>query len=111
MTPTPATPALLINLPQGLKVTIHANPDAADNSALDPTLLPAPISWAVDNPTSFTVSPQGTNSVSCIVIATGAIGQIGNVTLTDGTISSLVQITIVAGLLDHFAPTNDPPSA
>ena len=105
------TPSLLINLPQGLKVTIHANPDKADDSALDPTLLPAPISWAIDLPTAFTVSQQGTNSVSCIVTGTGSVGSVGNLTLTDGIVTSLVQITIVAGLLDHFAPTNDPPSA
>ena len=101
---------LLVNCPADLRVELHADPEAADNSAVSPSLLPAPISWSVDDPTSFTLSPQGTNSVDCIVTATGAVGKVGNVTLTDGAVTATVQITIVAGLLDHVAPTADPPS-
>ena len=96
----------------GQQTTLHANPVDAGNNPAVPFNGPT---YSVDLPSLVTLTPSADKS-TCVC---AAVGPLGTATVTihgqavnfGPDITTQAEIVIVAGPLDHFDPTFDPPVA
>ena len=98
----------------GQSVVIDSNPLDSDNN---PTIPTGPVTWSFADPGSATLgtlTPQGTQTEDCNFSSTAG-GPLGVATINitgpgAGPKTSQVTVTVVAGELDHFAPTFETPT-